>query len=58
MLFDQALKGFGYPVALTHAHHRTVISYQEQQSFFNLLAQFVGQAIDSNKLSYKKILPL
>jgi len=41
--YDQAVKGQGYPVALTEAHNQAVVRGPERAAFFNLVEQAFAQ---------------
>lgn len=55
-IFDQAVKGQGYPIALAMAHHCAMINYAEQKKFEQLCTQFVDKKNQdySKKLLCKK----
>ena len=46
LIVDQCLRGFGYPVALTEAHERAVLSEADRQQFWHL----VNAALAENRL--------
>lgn len=55
-IFDQVVKGQGYPIALATAHHCAMIDYAEQKKFEQLCAQFMDKKTQnySTKLLCKK----
>ena len=52
ILYDQALKGRGYPVGLFEAHEQAVIKQQDRQYFYHAL-QMIGAQI-SGKYSFSQ----
>lgn len=45
-VYDQAVKGLGYPVALSEAHERAIVRGPERESFFRLVEQsFIRQNV-------------
>lgn len=41
LCFDQAQKGFGYPVALAEAHEQAIVRSAEKEAFFQLLERLM-----------------
>lgn len=54
-LFDQAVKGNGYPVVLAEAHEQAVIKVSEQDFFYEILAQRAAEKGISLKQSQKSL---
>jgi hypothetical protein len=44
IVFDQAQKGHGYPIALQEAHNQAVVSREDRARFFQLLSQRLMEA--------------
>ena len=42
LVFDQARRGGGYPVALAEAHEQAVVSVQDREAFWSLVEEAVG----------------
>ncbi len=43
MIYDQAIKGYGYPIALAEAHEQAVVEGQDREFFFYLLQNLMGK---------------
>lgn len=60
VVMDQALKGFGYPVALAEAHQQAVIKSSDREFFYQVINQVVkadmGKLNISRKLSQKRVM--
>jgi len=48
VVYDQAQKGMGYPIALQEAHHFAVIKGEEREAFYRMVeSQFVKRGLAS-----------
>ena len=55
ILYDQALKGRGYPVGLFEAHEQAVIKQQDRQYFYHALAMMSTQSSGKYAFSQKSL---
>lgn len=54
IIFDQILKGQGYPVCLAEAHEQAVIKGSDREFFYQLMDKMAGNTIFSSLKSMKK----
>jgi len=55
VVFDQAQKGMGYPIALQEAHHFAVVKGEDRVRFFELLRRQLANSGFELKVTNKKI---
>ena len=55
ILYDQALKGRGYPVGLFEAHEQAVIKQQDRQIFYHALQMIGMQVAGQYEFSQKSL---
>lgn len=55
ILYDQAIKGRGYPVGLFEAHEQAVIKQQDRQLFYHALAMIGRQSSATYEFSQKSL---
>ena len=55
IIFDQTVKGGGYPVALTEAHEQAVVREADRLYFYQMLAAEQGITTSSRKYVSKQL---
>ena len=58
LLYDQALKGGGYPVALAEAHEQAVVKAPDREFFYALLREQYGYQVGTSRKLAQKQAPM